>query len=100
MFTEKPVVSGAETEYSASQEKFWEGPYPAEQAPLADKEIQKMAEQLKGEGHQFELTEDGNEYALRVKGFEGITHITKVDDPAHVDVKGIIYTRITQPERE
>ena len=46
------------------------------------------------------LTDDESEYILRVKGFEGIIHITKVNDPAHVDLKGVIYTRITQPEKE
>jgi hypothetical protein len=77
------------------RDKFWEGPYPAEQAPLGDKKIQKMAEALKQEGCQFELTENSNEYILRVQGFEGITHITKVDD---VDIYGIIFDRIKNPE--
>jgi hypothetical protein len=123
---ETPGMPNAEAEDSASQKKFWEGPYPEEQAPLAKRvdlkairnrddaiaqgeidrynklaeSIEKMARQLKNEGHEFELTDDESEYVLRVKGFEGVTHITKVDDPGHVDIKGIIFTRITQPERE
>ena len=86
---------------SAEQPKFWEGDYPAEQIALrlkivektdderteAEKEryngmiskIMRMAERLKKEGYEFELTEDRSEFSLRVKGFEGVRHITKVD---------------------
>ena len=74
---------------------FWEGPYPEMQAALADKEIQKAAEKLKAEGHQFELTETSNEYILRVEGFKGITHVTKVGG---IDIRGIIISQILNPE--
>ena len=61
--------------------------------------IEKMAKGLKEEGYSFELTDDRSEYMLRVKGFEGVIHVTKVDDPANVDIKGIIYDRITNPSK-
>lgn len=80
-------------------QKFWEGPYPAEQAPLDDKKIQKMAEELKHGGYHFELTENANEYVLRAEGFDGITHITKVNDPENVNFRDIIARRITHPEQ-
>jgi hypothetical protein len=96
---EQPHIFGSAPEEPSVEAKFWEGPYPEQQTLLEDKEIQKMAEQLKDEGRQFELTEDASEYVLRVKDFEGVIHVTKVDDP-RVDIKGIIYTRITQPEKE
>ena len=105
--------------------KFWEGPYPAIQArlkrekdlpvartaddkfvqqeinrrnKLVDK-IENMAEQLKKDGYSFELTDDQSEYLLRAKGFEGIIHITKVDDVQNVDIAEIIKDRIAHPER-
>jgi hypothetical protein len=79
-------------------ENFWEGPYPEHQAQLADEKIQKMAEALKRDGYHFELTEDASEYVLRTEGFKGITHITKVNDPEHVDIKAIIIDRVMHPE--
>jgi hypothetical protein len=85
-------------ENPSSERKFWEGPYPAEQAPLSDGKIQKTAERLKRDGYQFELTENSNEYVLRAEGFEGIAHITKVNDPGNVDIEDIIIRRITHPE--
>jgi N-dimethylarginine dimethylaminohydrolase len=123
---EKPIVPGGDAESPAAEKKFWEGPYPEKQAPLMRKpnlaviksrdnemiqqeidqhnesveQIEKMTQRLKEEGHEFELTDDDSEYILRAKGFEGVTHITKVNDPRHVDIKGIIFARITQPERE
>jgi len=124
---EQPAIPKPETaEARPPEERFWEGPYPTVQSLLKreknlaaiksgeDKEeqmnidrrnalvekIEKMAKRLKEEGYSFELTDDRSEYMLRVKGFEGIIHITKVDDPANVDIKGIIYDRITNPSEE
>lgn len=58
--------------------KFWEGPYETEQGHLTDPEVRKMAEGLKTAGYQFELKESPSEYTLRVSGFDGIKHFTKV----------------------
>jgi len=97
---EKPIVPEEAAENSISDKKFWEGPYPEQQAPLADEEIQRMAERCKRDGYHFELTENASEYILRVEGFKGITHITKVNDPEEVNIENIIMNRIAHPERE
>ena len=81
-----------------SEKKFWEGPYPNEQAPLENKGIQNMAENLKRGGYHFELTEDQSEYVLRVEGFQGVIHVTKVADSEKVNVRDILEKRITHPE--
>lgn len=124
---EQPAMSEAnKSEGQPPEKQFWEGPYPTIQAHLKREEnlkvvrsgndqedqrninrrnelvekIEKMAQQLKEEGYLFELTDDRSEYTLRVKGFEGIEHITKVDDAENVDIKGIIFDRITNPSEE
>ena len=86
-------------EQPGPEKKFWEGPYPEQQAPLMDKEIQKIAEELKQEGYHFELTENRSEYVLRAEGFQGVTHITKVNDPRNVNIKDLLVNRIVHPEK-
>lgn len=81
---------------AGNQEKFWEGPYPEQQVGLDDKKMQILGEELKRKGYEFELTEDQSEYLLRVKGFEGIIHVTKVYDPK-VDLYDIVRKRIEHP---
>ena len=97
---EKHIIPEEAAEDKAPEKKFWEGPYPEQQEPLANEGIQKMAERCKHDGYHFELTENASEYILRVEGFKGITHITKVDDPEEVNIEDIIMNRITHPERE
>jgi hypothetical protein len=84
---------------NSSEKKLWEGPYPEQQSPLSDKKMEKIAEGLKHAGYHFELTEDASEYFLRVEGFSGIMNITKVNDPANVNIEEILVNRITHPER-
>jgi hypothetical protein len=93
---EVPEMPSAAAEAPEPQQKFEEISYPAEQAPLGDKAVQVMAENLKRDGRNFELSEEGSDYVLRVEGIEGTTHVAKNNE----DVKGIIFAQIVSPERD
>lgn len=117
------IPFGISPQGDTRNKNFWEGPYPKEQIGLTFKPLLRapktpddydrqqdierhnemvakvlaVARALKEDGREFELTDNNNEFLLRVKGFNDIMHVTKVDDP-HVDIPSIIYNKILHPE--